>query len=66
MPGSRSFNLGLFQKNFNSTSKVSGAAINIGCTRGRGSTTRMFNYCNKKSINPSICINQFITIKNVN
>ncbi len=56
------FNLGLFQKNFNSTSKVSGAAINMGCTRGRGSTTRMFNYCNKKN-QQSICINQFITIK---
>jgi len=55
------FNLGLFQKKFNSTSRVSNAAVNMGCTRGRGSTTRMFNYCNKYSPNPSECINQFIT-----
>jgi hypothetical protein len=61
MPGSHLFNLGLFQKNFNSTSRVSGAAINMGCTRGRGSTTRMFNYCTQLSKNPSLCINQFIT-----
>jgi hypothetical protein len=61
MPGSHLFNLGLFQKNFNSTSKVTGPAINMGCTKGRGSTTRMFNYCNKKSTSPTECINQFIT-----
>ena len=62
MPGSHLFNLGLYQKNFLSTSKVTGPAINMGCTRGRGSTTRMYNYCTKK--NPqSVCINQFITIK---
>lgn len=58
------FNLGLFQKNFNSTSRVTGPAINMGCTRGRGSTTRMFNYCNQRSPNPSTCINQFITVNN--
>jgi len=63
MPGSHLFNLGLFQKKFNSTSKVTGPAINLGCTRGRGSTTRMFNYCNKRTANPSLCMNQFITIQ---
>jgi hypothetical protein len=62
MPGSHLFNLGLFQKNFLSTSRVTGPAINIGCTRGRGSTTRMLNYCTKKN-SPSTCINQFVTIK---
>ncbi len=61
MPGSHLFNLGLYQKNFNSTSRVTGPAINMGCTRGRGSTTRMLNYCTKTSPNPSLCINQFIT-----
>ena len=61
MPGSHLFNLGLYQKNFLSTSKVSGAAINMGCTRGRGSTTRMLNYCNQRTSNPSLCINEFIT-----
>jgi len=62
MPGSRLFNLGLFQKKFNSTSRVTGAAINIGCTRGRGSTTRMYNFCTKKS-SQSICINKFVKVK---
>jgi len=64
MPGSHLFNLGLFQKNFCSTSKVSGPAINMGCTRGRGSTTRMFNYCKQKTQTPSLCINQFTTTSN--
>lgn len=56
------FNLGLFQKNFLSTSRVTGPAINMGCTRGKGSSSRMFNYCNKKN-SYSQCINQFITIR---
>lgn len=55
------FHLGFFQKRFLSTSKVSGPAINMGSTRGRGSTTRMLNYCNKTFNHPSQCINQFIT-----
>ena len=59
------FNLGLFQKNFLSTSRVTGPAINMGCTRGKGSSTRMFNYCNKKN-SYSQCINQFITIRQFN
>ena len=64
MPGSHLFNLGLYQKHFLSTSKITGPAINIGCTKGRGSTTRMLNYCNSKtSKTQSECINQFITIK---
>ena len=56
------FNLGLNQKKFLSTSRVSTAAVNMGCTKGRGSTTRMYNYCSKKN-SPSTCINQFVTIK---
>lgn len=63
MPSPYLFNLGLNQKNFCSTSRVSTAAVNIGCTRGRGSTTRMLNYCNKHSANSSQCINQFIYIQ---
>ena len=62
MPGSHLFNLGLYQKHFLPTSKVTGPAINMGSTRGRGSTTRMYNYCSKKN-SPSTCINQFVTIK---
>lgn len=62
MPGSHLCNLGLFQKRFLSTSRVTGPAINMGSTRGRGSTTRMFNYCSQRTPNPSLCVNQFITI----
>jgi hypothetical protein len=59
------FNLGLFQKNFNSTSRVSTAAVNMGCTRGRGSSSRMFYWCNERSPYPSQCINQFINVKTI-
>ena len=62
MPGSRLFNLGLYQKGFGGNNIVVAASINLGCTRGRGSSTRMFNYCYKRN-NYSQCINQFITIK---
>lgn len=62
MPGSKLFNLGLHQKHFGGNNIIVSASINLGCTRGRGSSTRMFNYCNKKN-NYSQCINQFITIK---
>jgi hypothetical protein len=60
MPG---FNLGLNQRNFNGTRPTSAAAINMGTMRGKGSTSRMFNYCTQRSANPSECINQFINIK---
>jgi len=61
----------MFKKNFYSNiganQPIVAGTINLGCTRGRGSSTRMFNYCNKHSSNPSVnssvCINQFITIK---
>jgi len=62
MPGSHLFNLGLYQKKFLPTSRVTGSAINMGCTRGRGSTTRLYNYCTKRSPNPSLCINELITV----
>ena len=61
------FLFGLNQKRFLSTSKVTGPAINMGSTKGRGSTTRMFNYCknhNKNNISTSnsLCLYQFITM----
>ena len=55
------FNLGLFTRN--SSSKRVNAKINLGSTKGRGSATRMFNYCSQRSANPSQCINQFITVQ---
>jgi hypothetical protein len=62
MPGSHLFNLGLFQKKFGGNNKIAGVSINLGSTKGRGSTTRMFNYCTQHSANPSGCINQFINV----
>ena len=61
MPGLKLFNLGLNQKRFGGNHKIAAATINLGSTKGRGSSTRMFNYCNKREsyIN---CINQFIFI----
>jgi hypothetical protein len=56
------FNLGLNQKNFGGNNKIAEVSINLGATKGRGSSTRMFNYCKQKSVAPSLCINQFITI----
>ena len=47
MPRFSSFNLGLYQKKFSSTSRVTGGAINIGCTKGRGSSTRIYNFLNQ-------------------
>jgi len=37
-------------------------AYNLGATRGKGSSTRMYNYCVKRTSNPTECIQQFITI----
>lgn len=62
MPGSHLFNLGLFQKHFGGNNKIVAASINLGNTKGRGSSTRMFNYCNKRETNNK-CVNQFITIR---
>lgn len=56
----KTFGSGLNQKRF--SGKVSTAAINMGNTKGRGSTTRMFNYCTQHSETPSNCINAFISV----
>lgn len=55
----KTFGSGLNQKRF--SGKVSTAAVNMGNTKGRGSTTRMYNYCTQNSETPSNCINQFIS-----
>jgi hypothetical protein len=41
-------------------------AYNLGATRGKGSSTRIYNYCVEKTSNPSGCIQQFININNTN
>ena len=58
---SRLFNLGLNQKRFGGNNKIANVSINLGNTKGRGSSTRMFVYCRQHSLNSSACILQFIT-----
>jgi hypothetical protein len=56
------YNLGLFVRGKGGNHKIAAATINLGSTKGRGSSTRMFNYCNKRE-SFGFCLNQFITIK---
>lgn len=56
------FNFGLFVRGKGGNDKIAAATINLGSTKGRGSSTRMFNYCNQRTANPSECINQFINV----
>ena len=62
MPGLQMFKKS-FYSNIGANQPIVAGTINLGCTRGRGSSTRMFSYCNQRSANPSGCINQFITVK---
>ena len=39
-------------------------SYNLGSTNGAGSSSRIYNYCRKTTSDPSLCINQFITITN--
>jgi hypothetical protein len=55
------FNLGLFVRGKGGNHRIADATINLGCTKGRGSSTRMFNYCKKRESN-FYCLNNFITI----
>ena len=54
------FNLGLFVRGKGGNHRIANATINLGSTKGRGSSTRMFNYCTKRESN-MYCLNQFIT-----
>jgi hypothetical protein len=53
--------LGLFVRGKGGNDKIAAATINLGSTKGRGSSTRIFNYCTKKESN-FYCLNQFIKI----
>lgn len=55
------FNLGLFVRGKGGNNKIADVTINLGSTKGRGSSTRMFNYCNKRE-SKFYCLNQFIKI----
>ena len=61
MSGSRLFNLGLNQKRFGGNNKIAAVSVKLGSTKGRGSSTRMFNWCVRNSPAPSLCIKSFTT-----
>jgi hypothetical protein len=61
MPGLQLFKKG-FYSHIGANQPIVTGTINLGSTKGRGSSTRMFNYCNKRQSYQS-CINQFITIR---
>jgi hypothetical protein len=51
-----------FKFNFNhGTRYVKGPLVNLGTTRGKGSSTRILYHCKSNSENPSDCINQFVS-----
>lgn len=54
---------GFYQKRFGGNNIITGASINMGSTKGKGSTTRMLNYCTKHTNVPSQCITSFITVR---
>jgi hypothetical protein len=62
MPGLQMYKKG-FYSNIGANEPIAAATINLGSTKGRGSSTRMFNYCTKRESN-TYCINQFIKINN--
>ena len=61
MPGLQLFKKG-FYSHIGANQPIVTGTINLGSTKGRGSSTRMFNYCNKRQSYQS-CINQFITYR---
>ena len=65
MPGLRLFKTGSYANKF-ANEPVGNGTINLGCTRGKGSSTRMFSWCHQHSPNQSECINKFITVNNSN
>ena len=60
MPGLQMFKKG-FYSHIGANRPIVTGTINLCSTKGRGSSTRMFNYCNKKNSYQS-CINKFISI----
>ena len=49
------FNFGLFPRRLGGNHKITGASINLGSTRGIGSSTRIVNFC-QKTKNPYECL----------
>jgi len=65
MPGLKLFKKNSYANTF-ANEPVGVGTIKLGCTRGKGSSTRIFNWCHEHSSNPSGCINQFITVNPTN
>ena len=61
MPGLQMFKKG-FYSHIGANRPIVAGTINLGYTKGRGSSTIVFNNCNKKNSYQS-CINQFITYR---
>ena len=61
MPGLQMFKKG-FYSHIGANQLIVAGTINLGSTKGRGSSTRIFNNCKQNSENPSGCIDQFITV----
>jgi hypothetical protein len=61
MPGLQLFKKG-FYSHIGANRPIVAGTINLGNTKGRGSSTRIFNNCNKRQSYQS-CINQFITYR---
>jgi hypothetical protein len=60
-PTTNKYNFGFFVRGKGGNHKIARATINLGSTKGRGSSTRIFNYCNTITKNQN-CLNQFINI----
>jgi len=65
MPGLRLFKTS-FYSNIGANEPIPLETIKLGSTKGIGSSTRIFNWCKQHSPNPSLCINQFISVTNTN
>ena len=61
MPGFRLFKTSYYS-HIGANQPIEAGTIKIGSLKGRGSTTRMFNYCNKRN-NYVNCLNNYITIR---
>jgi hypothetical protein len=63
MPGSQLFNKSGFYSHIGANRFIPSATINLGSTRGSGSSTRIFKNV-KREFGASAAINQFINVKN--
>ena len=56
--------IGTSSKRLGGNHKVAAVSFNLGCTKGLGSSTRVFNYCKQHTNNDNnYCLSQFINTK---